>query len=127
MDVIFRWSEKNNTQRAPIEFFALNGLNTDPYPTGLKNQVYSHRWKLPNCHFFRRYMPSEWSFSFIFQFKYPEIKNNTTPFVVSTANDNPNKQHTVMVVPLGTEQSSMTVPIDIFFNATLMADHHKGC
>lgn len=116
MDVIFRWTEKNATSRQN-EFIALNGLNTDPYPGSLKNQVYSHRWKLPNCHFFSRYLPSEWTFSLIFQTHYPEIHSVVT---------NTTKKY--VVVPLGPKQANITLPISVFFNATLMVDpHHKGC
>jgi hypothetical protein len=124
LDVTFRWTDKNNTS-IQYEFIALNGLNTDAYPSGLKNQVYSHQWKLPNCHFFSRYMPSLWSFSLIFEPKYPEVHNITTV----AANNNTKKMHTtaVIVVPLGPQQASITLPVDIYFNVTTMADtHHKG-
>lgn len=118
MDVIFRWTGKNSISN---EFIALNGLNTDPYPGSLKNQVYGHRWKLPNCHFFRRYQPSEWTFAMIFQPQYTE----TLPV---SPNVHQNKTKKLTVVPLGPKQSNITLPLSVFFNATLMADpHHKGC
>lgn len=115
MDVIFRWTGKNGSSN---EFIALNGLNTDPYPGSIKNQVYNHRWKLPNCHFFRRYQPSEWTFVMLFQARYPD------PVPLSSSNAT-KKQ---VVVPLGPKQADITLPLSVFFNATLMADpHHKGC
>ncbi|KAI7895666.1 Six-hairpin glycosidase-like protein [Mucor mucedo] len=117
MDVIFRWTGKNSISN---EFIALNGLNTDPYPGSLKNQVYSHRWKLPNCHFFRRYQPSEWTFAMIFQTQYSE----SLPVPVN----HHNATKKIVVVPLGPKQSNITLPLSVVFNATLMADpHHKGC
>ncbi|KAG2232397.1 hypothetical protein BDF21DRAFT_394126 [Thamnidium elegans] len=117
LDMILRWTDKKNKT---IEFLALNGLNTDPYVDLVKNQDYSHRWKLPNCHFFRRYLPTEWSFSLIFQSQYHEVLSVILPI-------NGTKNHAV-VVPLGPEQSDIVVPISVQFNTTLMDDpHHKGC
>lgn len=81
------------------------------------SKVYNHRWKLPNCHFFRRYMPSEWSYSLVFDPQYPD----------PVANNMSQPAHTPLV-PLGPKQSQITIPISIMFNATAMADsHHKGC
>lgn len=115
--MILRWTDKKNKT---IEFLALNGLNTDPYIDLVKNQDYSHRWKLPNCHFFRRYLPTEWSFSLIFQSQYHEILPVALPI-------NGTKNHAA-VVPLGPEQSDIIVSISVQFNTTLMDDpHHKGC
>lgn len=110
MNVYFKWTQNNQNT---IEFKAASGLVTDP-AVGRNSKVYSYRWKLPNCHFFKRYMPSEWSFSLVFDPNYP-------------ANDTFKPMHS-SVVALGPKQTPFTIPISVSFNATAMEDsHHKGC
>ncbi|KAL9553606.1 hypothetical protein MBANPS3_003201 [Mucor bainieri] len=112
LDVYFKWSQNNQN----IQFKAASGLTTDAMAGG-SSKVYNHRWKLPNCHFFRRYMPSEWSYSLVFDPQYPDPAAN-----------NMSKPAHAPLVPLGPKQSQLTIPIAILFNATAMADsRHKGC
>lgn len=112
LDVYFKWAQSNQN----IQLKAASGLVTDVMASG-NSKVYNHRWKLPNCHFFRRYMPSEWSYSLVFDPQYPD----------PVANNMSQPAHTPLV-PLGPKQSQITIPISIMFNATAMADsHHKGC
>ncbi|KAI9361016.1 Six-hairpin glycosidase-like protein [Pilaira anomala] len=117
IDMILRWTDKKNQT---IQFLALNGLSTDPYVDLVKDQVYDHRWKLPNCHFFRRYLPSDWTFSLIFQPQYHQ-ETIIQPLV------NNNRTH-APTVPLGPKQPDISIPISVQFNITAMEDpHHKGC
>lgn len=102
MDAIFKWSQPNNT----IQLKASGGLETNAIAGG-RDKIYIHRWKLPGCRFFKRYLPSEWSFSLVFDPNYPEPTNN---------------------ISLGPRQQVITVPIGVNFNLTAMEDrHHKGC
>lgn len=117
-----RWTSKNNTNNVPIELTALSNLNADSSAGGLKNIVYTQKWKLPNCHFFKRYLPSDWSFSLVFEPEYSDL-----PLITPT-NNNSTKHHASTIVPLGPQQAVITIPINVSFNATLMDDaHHKGC
>ncbi|KAK4519403.1 RNA methyltransferase tRNA(m5U54)methyltransferase [Mucor velutinosus] len=112
LDVYFKWTQ--NSQN--IQLKAASGLATDVVAGG-SSKLYNHRWKLPNCRFFRRYMPSEWSYSLVFDPQYPDPAANNMSKPVHTP-----------LVPLGPKQSQITIPISILFNATAMADsHHKGC
>ncbi|GAN08602.1 hypothetical protein MAM1_0214d08117 [Mucor ambiguus] len=112
LDVYFKWTQNSQS----IQFKAASGLATNVMAGG-NSKVYNHRWKLPNCHFFRRYMPSEWSYSLVFDPQYPDPAAN-----------NMSKPAHPPLVPLGPKQSQTTIPISISFNATAMADsHHKGC
>ncbi|KAG2212760.1 hypothetical protein INT46_010720 [Mucor plumbeus] len=120
IDVYLRWTQGNQN----IQLRAASGLLTAAMAGG-NNKVYNHRWKLPNCHFFKRYMPSEWSFSLVFDPQYPAIK--TADAAMYAASNTSKPAHTPLVA-LGPKQSKITIPISFYFNATAMADsHHKGC
>ncbi|KAI8640870.1 hypothetical protein BD408DRAFT_403862 [Parasitella parasitica] len=111
LDVFLKWTQNNQN----FQLKAAGGLVTAARADG-NNRVYNHPWKLPNCHFFRRYMPSEWSFSLVFDPQYP-----------ATANNMPTSAHTSLVA-LGPKQAQIIVPIAIKFNATAMAEsRHSGC
>lgn len=119
IDMLLRWTDKKNQT---IQFLALNGLSTDPYVDSVKDQVYDHRWKLPNCRFFRRYLPSDWTFALIFQ---PQYHQETKTIIQPSVNNN--RTH-VPTVPLGPKQADISIPISVQFNITAMEDpHHKGC
>jgi hypothetical protein len=121
LDVYFRWtSNKNNTEQ-PISLTAASGLSTTPFAGGARDKTYTYHWKLPNCHFFKRYLPSDWSFTLVFESQYPETTASRT---VSS-----NKNSTT-IEPLGPEQTAITIPISINLNSTASDDHHpkhKGC
>lgn len=120
----FKWVSKNNTSTAPIQLTALSGLSAEPSAGGLKNVTYSHRWKLPNCHFFRRYMPSEWSFSIVVE---PQYAADLPP-PPSTNNIATKKHAAAVIIPLGPKQPVITIPFDVSFNLTRMNEaHHTGC
>lgn len=115
-----KWTHDNQN----IQLRAVSGLLTAAMAGG-NNKVYNHRWKLPNCHFFKRYMPSEWSFSLVFDPQYPAIKVKAA--ATSVANNTSKPAHTPLIA-LGPKQSQIIVPISFRFNATAMADsHHRGC
>jgi hypothetical protein len=120
IDVYLRWTQGNRN----IQLRAASGLLTAAM-TGGNNKVYNHRWKLPNCHFFKRYMPSEWSFSLVFDPQYPAIEIADAAMYAASNISKP--AHTPLVA-LEPKQSKITIPISFYFNATAMADsHHKGC
>lgn len=120
LDVYLKWTQDNQN----IQLRAVSGLVTAAMAGG-NNKVYNHRWKLPNCHFFKRYMPSEWSFSLVFDPQYPAIK--ITAAAASVANNTSKPAHTPLIA-LGPKQSQIIIPISFHFNVTAMADsHHKGC
>ncbi|PHZ15754.1 uncharacterized protein RHIMIDRAFT_273416 [Rhizopus microsporus ATCC 52813] len=105
LDIIFQWVSKNNMQHM-IQLTAARNLATDC--SGIKNRDHLHSWKLPNCRFFKRYPPDQWTYSLIFQPNYlPASK---------------------MMVPMGPQQASVTVPITIFMNtsSTITTKRHRS-
>ncbi|KAG1460659.1 hypothetical protein G6F55_004036 [Rhizopus delemar] len=110
LDVYFQWTAKNDSQHM-IQFTAAKGLITDSVST--KDMVYDHVWRLPSCRFFKRYQPDQWNFNLLFQPIYAEPSNSTTN------------------IPLGPQQSSMTMPINISVNnmtdsaAVGKGSHHR--
>ncbi|KAI8365378.1 uncharacterized protein BYT42DRAFT_550235 [Radiomyces spectabilis] len=75
MDATFHWQQRQ-TPSTSFNISGLSNLNTDPYPAGIQNQIYTAHWKLPNCHFFARYKPTDWDFTLVFELKYPINPNN---------------------------------------------------
>ncbi|CAO3701630.1 unnamed protein product [Rhizopus stolonifer] len=94
LDVYFQWTSKNESQK--IQLTATKSLVTDPYPGGIKDKSYEHIWRLPNCRFFKRYQPEQWTFSLLFQ---PVYENTTA--------------------------KPMTVPLTLSLNQTLPNTHGK--
>ncbi|CEP08507.1 hypothetical protein [Parasitella parasitica] len=115
LEVYLKWTKNDQN----IQLRAAGGLVTAAKAGG-NSRMYNRPWKLPNCHFFRRYMPSEWSFSLVFDPQYPASKT-------TTANNMSNSAHTPLIT-LGPKQSQIIIPISIKFNATAMTDsRHSGC
>ncbi|KAG1137925.1 hypothetical protein G6F37_010901 [Rhizopus arrhizus] len=90
----FIW--KDHTSGQSLSFTISSSLDSSPYPNGLQNKVYDTEWKVPNCHFFSRYPPSQYDYSILF-----------TPSYLPVTNSSP---------ATGPEQSSITVPITIQVN-----------
>lgn len=114
MDIMFKWVQNNNTQQV-IQLKASGGLDTDAVAGG-RDKIYIHRWKLPSCKFFRRYLPTDWTFSLVFDPHYPETTSNNITSPVHA------------LAPMGPKQSAITIPVSISFNITAMDNKHiKGC
>lgn len=92
LSIDFVWSEHANPNNV-LSFSVSSGLNTDPYPSGLKTTQHKESWRAPNCHFFSRYPPTTYDFSLVF-----------TPVYPAPALGSQN---------VGTEQSKIVVPLAI--------------
>lgn len=92
-----------------IQLTAARNLATDC--NAIKNRDHLHSWKLPNCRFFKRYPPDQWTYSLIFQPNYLPANK--------------------MMAPMGPQQASVTVPITIFMNTsstiTTKRHHSQEC
>ncbi|KAI8079008.1 uncharacterized protein B0P05DRAFT_106230 [Gilbertella persicaria] len=101
MDVYFHW--KGDSKE--LEFKAVSGLVTQAIANGAESKTYRRTMKLPNCHFFKRYLPSEWSFTLVFQPNYPES-----------------------IDPIGPKQANIVIPVRINTTATDDPHHNnRGC
>ncbi|KAI7879238.1 hypothetical protein K492DRAFT_196123 [Lichtheimia hyalospora FSU 10163] len=95
MTVDFEWVQNGNESNV-LRFNAASSLETASAPAGVSDKQYEATWKTPNCHFFTRYNPSDYTFSLLFTPVYPELTPN-------------------MTAP-GPEQQAMSVPININVN-----------
>ncbi|KAI8379818.1 hypothetical protein EDC96DRAFT_604163 [Choanephora cucurbitarum] len=101
MDLYLRWKKNQETH---LELKAITGLSTQTIASGTQSKTYHRVWKLPHCQFFKRYSPSEWSFTVEFEMKYSE---------------DPTKPR-----PLSPKQTPIVIPIQI---NTTQSNHHHGC
>jgi hypothetical protein len=76
------WSEKANPSNQ-LHLTVASGLTSDPFPGGLQNLQYSQKWRVPNCHFFSRYNPSQYDFTLVIKSVYTNVTfSGTQPDIV---------------------------------------------
>ncbi|KAI8643166.1 hypothetical protein BD408DRAFT_159378 [Parasitella parasitica] len=96
LSIDFVWTEHANSTNM-LSLQVSSGLNTKPYPGGNQNVQRKDSFRVPNCHFFSRYPPTAYDFSFIFTPVYN---------IITSANGS-------IAEPTGNAQDKIIVPVAV--------------